>query len=508
MLTLVRRPVDFFCKVFRNCHSILLNPGTILAVGAVLLFTVTLSGIPIGNDESNWLITGRLWVQSGLLPYRDMITNKAPGIFIVDAFSYALFHDGALWFVRLLSSLATLLTGFMIYVFVRRIGTTIAAALAAWMYILLMPLDVVDGAFVSTETFMNLFRIVSFWALFAGYSTLQRQHGRSLILALMSGLCFGAAVAFKQIALFDAFPLLLSLWFLVGRDFRAMFLPAISLCFGALLATLISVIPILVSGGTIGDYWAGAWVILFTNVPVSTSALGRLSGFVKNYFEHNLFPVLMGMVAFLGMWKRSAFMYAIPLLGWILTDFIAYNAQGQYFNHHHKVFLLSGCIVFGLVMDRLLSERNPEDERNKHRHVVLFILMLILYFVPFQPDYFYAIRNSVKELYPQENQLIGERLRQMTDPADMIYIWGDIVGPVYFYADRRPASRQYLQALLTTMDARAEVRSDIDKNKPRVILVPHTNPAPPWLSTILTDRYVLVGDEYGFTIYKRNDSKQ
>lgn len=493
-----------------------MNPLLILLVGALLLSTVSLTGLPIGNDESNWSITAEMWADDGRLPYRDTITNKTPGIFLVHYISYTLFGSDIRG-PRALALAAALLTALALYCLVRTLWSSRAAAFAAWFLVLLMPLDVVDGAFTQTETFMNLFRILSFALLLFGACTERGRRHSIHVWTLLGGILFGFAIAFKQIALLDSIPLLYILWQASSRRIVPALAAAGSLAVGALAGTAFSVFPLLLSGGTVAEYLEGAWTILFTSGIISESPFGRLSAFVKNYFEANLFLMILATAGFLAFRKRIGIVLWTPLALWTLADFAAYNIQGQYFDHHHKILLLSGSIIFGVMADAVVRRIRPaptvpegarsgEDERTEERERFVgaaLIAILFLFYVPFQPDYFHALRNSVKGLYASEQQLLAERIASITAPRDSIYVWGERVGPLYFYSHRRPPTRQYLQSLLGREGALFELIHDLNREKPALILVPDGNPAPEWLEGFIRAEYEPLFQDSGFSVFKR-----
>ncbi len=502
---------------YRNLFSLetwyawLTSPFCILVVGAIVLAVVSLSGLPIGNDESNWSITAQMWADDGRLPYRDVVTNKTPGIFIANYISYELFGSD-IKVQRVFALVTVLLTALALYYLVKRIRNKHAAAFAAWLFVLIMPLDLVDGAFAQTETFMNLFRILSFLALLVCPETIFGRKQSPHFWTVLSGIAFGLAVSFKQVALLDSIPLLFIIWRLASGRTLSFLARVGSFAVGAVLGIVGSVLPLLLSGGTFAEYVKGAWAILFTSGIISESPFGRFSGFVKNYFEANLFLVIISTVGFVTLREKlvKGFAYSAPLVVWILTDFVIYNAQGQYFDHHHKVLLLSGSIVFGVVADSILQrirvasnipEKEVEQTRQQKYLCATLIVALFVFFVPFQPDYFHAVRNRLKGAQGNESQLLGKELSALTAPGDFIYVWGERVGPLYYYANRRPPTRQYLESLLGREGALQELQADLMRVKPSLIILPEGTVPPEWLAAFVLESYHLLFKSHGFSVF-------
>lgn len=493
-------------------YNILLHPVFVITLGFILLSFVSFLA-PIGNDEGTWGYIGRIWVHNGQAPYIGAVENKTPAIFILYAISHALFGAN-IWFPRLLAILFSTLTAVFIYRFTSKIAGRRAAIFATTIFVLLMPLPSLDGPYAETETFMNLFLILAF------YTTLiasEKNRHRSWWLVI-GGIWWGLAVAFKQIAVLDIFPLIFLSAYWVKGKIKIIIGNIAWLCLGALLATLFSVLPLLFSSVTITDYINGAWTILFKSNIIISGIVSRLLRLHRNFFSPDLYPLSIGVMGFIIFRKKLKAIIPLvwPLLIWVLTDFIAYNIQGQYFPHHNKIFLLSFSIVFGVVASFILSKVSLGDSeykpapagslKHENDQKILFIcglIILFVFFIPFQPDYIYSLRSELKGLADNSPQKLGLLVKSVTKPQDYIYVWGAHGGPVYYYSDRMAPSRYFNDIFLGRDGAVAEVKNILLVVQPKLILVPIENPPAMWLDGIIKSNYYLDQNIYGYDIYKR-----
>ena len=489
-------------------YRLFLKPIFWLVLAAVLLAVSSLLDVPMFNDEGVWAYIGRIWADHGLLPYTGAIENKATGIYMLYALSHKLFGAN-IWFPRLVAIVSILLTGEIIRRLAKKLsGSARAGIIALAIFLLTMPLGVVDGASAETETFMNLFRVLTFLFVLVAF---ERPLKERLWWVLLSGVFFSWAIAFKQLAITDGLPLLFFFYFLNDKKIRPLISTLLTFAVGAVTGTIISLVPFLISGGNIRDYIDGAWIILTQSGSSPHSLLSRVSGFFRHFFLESLFLFSVGLLGYLALWKRMKLYLplALPLLVWALTDFVAYNADGWYLGHHFKVFIPSWAVIFGIVAHyvlerlRIIGNENSGQKIETELPFVVLLSILIIFFIPFNREYYQNVRKFIKgNVHDYSLRDLGLYARELTAPGDYIYVWGFHIGQIYYYSDRLSPSRYFSEPFLGRPGALEEVQGDLKKNVPKLIIVPQEKfPLPEWLQRIIEKDYSLFEERSGHSIY-------
>lgn len=483
-------------------HALFMNRLFLLAVGAGLLVVASL-GVPMGNDEGVWGYIGRIWVEDGLLPYSGAVEQKTPIVYLVFALSHLIFGTN-LWFPRAMAIAAAAGSGLLVYDAAKRMSTKRAAAIAMGVFILTMPLSSVDGPYVATETFMNLFRLLAF-ALLIRFGT---GGERKPLLVFGAGVSYGLAIASKQIALLDAVPILCFLLAIDGRQYRTVARHCVFIAVGALAGTFLSILPLLLSGGTVLDYIDGAWIILTDSGITAATPVTRISGFFRHFFNVRLYFLSAGVIGYLAFYKqlKASVRYALPLLAWAAAEFAAYNAQGLYLDHHYKAFLPSFTIIFGITLDfvftRLAVAGSATAERDQRMFFVVAMLGLFLFYIPFETNYYHTVRKFAKGLQDSSYRDLGLYLRDHTKEGDYVYHWGIHNGPIYYYSERNAPGRYFSSYFLKRPGAVQETQKDLAEHPPKFIVVPGELTPPDWLQELLSVKYKFILGEYGHTIYQ------
>lgn len=483
----------------KKISNIFLNPGFLLLVGAILLVIASFTGAPMGNDEGVWAYIGRLWADHGILPYSGAIENKATGIYMVYALSHKFFGFN-IWFPRLLATISILGTGGILYILTKKIANQRAAFFAMAMFLLTMPLASVDGPYAETESFMNLFRVGAFLLLLIAYDK-KREYW-----LILSGVSFAWAIAFKQLAVVDAIPLFFFHYILAEREWKMIVTNLFWTAVGLLVGTFVSLVPYLLSGGTIAYYIDGAWRILLQSGSSPPSIISRISGFFRHFFNVRLWWLTLGFFGFVAFRKRldESTKFFIPLLAWVVSDFLAYNADGWYLDHHYKVFIPSWSIVFGITASIAIAHLSASRKELEEKYAVVAVLMLLLFFAPFEPNYFQHIRKAIKgDVFDHSARELGLYLKDRTTPNQYVYVWGLHIGQIYYYSDRQAPSRYFSEPFLGRPGALDEIKRDMLDRKPEFILVPLERPAPAWLQRMIEQRYHLIEERGGYSVYQR-----
>lgn len=106
----------------------------------ILLFLAVLYGIVsvdpfLYSDIAIWDYVGYHWVHHGMLPYRDTVENKPPGIFYIHFLSNALLGVNR-WFSRIVGGGLLLFTGWLVACLAERYHGALASVLTLLLFFL------------------------------------------------------------------------------------------------------------------------------------------------------------------------------------------------------------------------------------------------------------------------------------------------------------------------------------------------------------------------------------
>ena len=320
-------------------------------------------------DERRWNAVALLWAH-GVAPYMGMADNKSPGIFYVHLLAN-LFFKPEPYFARTVAVLLQLGGALLVYDMTEEIASPLERLWSLAAYIVLVAAPNTDPYNLgTTESFMYPFSVLGFWLYArAGLGACERE--ASPLLALLAGAAVGMAVDFKQIAVATLAALLA--WAFLRNGFVRGCKHAALMLSGAVAVNALLLLPILLSGGTLHNYFAIVWYSLL-NVATANHKDTMISWIMLVEW----LPPLVFFVA-LTIRRREAW----PFLLWLAADFAGSNASGAYYIHQFKQLIPSVALCAGLAMQRVFAQRR-EDEQYKIlvRLMLGFCLLLIAQWLP------------------------------------------------------------------------------------------------------------------------------
>ena len=445
----------------------LTNPLVLLLLLLTILILIS-ANVRMGNDEGIWSYIGRIWVQNGIPPYVGAVENKTPGIFGLYAISYILFGVNAL-FVRGLGIISILLTAWTVFHIGKALHGHLAGVFGMTVFGLTMTWHLLDGNYpAQTETFMVLFSTLSFYLLIKG-----KQAHRWQYWVLLAGVSMGFAIAFKQIALTTT--LALCVFFLLyARPVLTRYekiAGIILIGLGIGLSTLLSFVPLWLSGVSFNDYFRGAWLLLL-NQGSSSSMKDHLIGFLGIWENSRMvlfYPILILLFLQKKLFKKP---YFVGICVWLLFDFIGVNSSGIYYGHQIKQLVPPLSIIIGVLLGDLLADLGNEKDV-PFKHVPTAILAVILAMFPYQSGlrnvYLHATSMS------DTNREIGHWLKDHTTDRDHVYIVGSQGNPILSYSERVSSSKYFNSIFVTTEKERKILLSDLDEKPPAYIVKPRSD---------------------------------
>jgi hypothetical protein len=484
--------------------NILLNPMFLGVLGFVLLF-VRSGGELMGIDEGIWSYMGRVWADNGITPYTGTINNKPPGIFLLYYYSYQLFGTN-IWFTRLAGDIASVGASLCLFAIVRRIsGSVYAAAISACLYISLMPLKRFHVSAGYTETFLVFFVLLSVLLLVLA---VEREGRRSYLMIFAAGLSAGAALSFKQMALFDVLGIVIIAIFLLSRRYKVKDVTKaiVLLLFGVMVTTVAGILLMKVNGCSFADYVGQVWGHLLKGREAKIGAAKRLADVIPAWSRTDLIIPCIAIAGFLIGIKRMRFKIpAIILLVWFGLEFVAVSSTGTYYQHQFKQILPAMCVISGISFDFMgvwLRGKYPKWAICKSRGVFasVIIMAMLLCYIPFNKSYAAGLKRTFAPRKDLKKEL-GHYVRNITADGEFVYTYGGRGYQVLSYSGRVSPTAYFIHFLHMYPGAIERLQEDFGKNPPVLILLPTKKDIPNWLHEIVSEGYEPLETRDGFDIF-------
>jgi 4-amino-4-deoxy-L-arabinose transferase-like glycosyltransferase len=452
----------------------------IVAVLVVAALLVAARNRDLGIDEAIWTYVARVWVQDGIPPYQGPIENKPPGVFYVFALSQVLTGPGHM-VPRLVAIAAILGCCLAVYGIGRRLGDRLAGAFAALMCGLAMASQAAFGREPAmTESYMVGFTTL---AVFLVVVAARRAPGQRRWAMLGAGLALGFGLAFKQVAGASALGVAALAWVLTPRAERrpGRWAGDVALAVaGALLATAISLVPLLLAGVSLAEYWQGAWLLLLD----PGSGISGLQLRVLRLWAKLIHPVSTLMLLFVvfllsrrRLVARGVAWGAIAV--WCGFEWLGVSASGYFFLHQFRQVVPALAVAAGIMAS--LAAHALARRLAPSAAVAAVAALIALPMVPQQPVLDVVQGRPPRPAYAPWVEA-GAWVRDHTRPGDHIFpfVFGGIVQTV---SERRSSSRHFNHHFLRTPAAQAGALRDLARRPPRIIAV--EGPLPDWLAGVL-----------------------
>ena len=490
----------------------------LIAISIFFLLLIASFNGGMGNDEGMWNYIGRVWT-NGIPPYTGAVDGKPPGIFMLFAISNVLFGVN-FWFPRILGILAMVITSMLIYLIGRQLYNPLAGTFAMIMFGLTMAWELMDGAYAAQiESFMILFIALAFYSLIKSQSA---KESRAYIISVFtSGFSMGIAISFKQIAIFSAVALFLFFLNLDSRTNKNIWRDSLILFAGTIFSIYISLIPLLLSGVTIADYWRGAWLILVEEGSrqgaMNTSIGSRIVEFfhIWRYSEMILFyPLVLLFI----IQKKRIRDNNIPFFGiifWVIWDFLAVNASGNYYGHQLKQLIPSLALASGIAISTYFQE-NWFKAPNKRKQTVQIIVIIGVLWFPYDTFsktlYTKIIVPYIKNIRPSYNEPLAKQLgtwiKENTESEDYVLVWTDNLNQTLAYSERKSPSRYFNPLYANTQSAKQELTNDVLNKPPKFILTSSNKGAIPEIEGIINEFYKYKFSKSTYDIFERIGKNQ
>jgi len=457
----------------------------LLISSAIILRSPAFVNPIIDEDEAFYAAAARIVNHGGKL-YQDAVELKPPLLIYFYALGFSIFGDD----LRLLHGVTViwvLATAAGLGGIARQLsGKWEAAYLSALLYVLFTPTFVPQALSTNGEILLNLPLAIG------AFLFLKSEPRRRHALLFLSGVCCGPAFLFKyQGGIFLA---VILVYRLVAKSWLAKRWPdkiAVRqslLIIGGFASVLILLYAIFRYLGNWEDFYFWGWKFNFI----------FMEGFTARYFFQRLLAqaprffliwIVLWIFAFAAIRKalraprEIAPGYHLIML-WLLGSMLAVGVGGKFFGHYFIQLLPPLTVLAGVaIIDWWPAHNSTQNAGWKRRAVLAGIII--------PPIIYLGVnwREEQKRVNGENRyfQTIAAEVRELSAPADKIFIWGRMP-ELYYFAQRLPASRFITSNFVVGMttynftDTSARYDSsrmapmlsllvdDLVKNRPRLII--------------------------------------
>jgi hypothetical protein len=434
------------------------GPLQVILLLTILQVWVTLltDGFALSFDEAMWHYIGRNWFRHDLIPYTGGVDNKAPPIFAIFGLSDKLFGVNY-WFPRLLGVAVQSVGIYYIYKIAKYLAGEQAGMLAITFYGLSLLWHGTGGRYVSyTQTYAMVFIIIAVYR----YLTAQNKND-----FFISGLLAGLGLGFRLSAIWGIIAILIT-------TLRKSRIDALVFCAGVLasivlLATIgfcagIDLHNVLIYGLS-DNFGSGS--------TTDHNLLWKMVNFSDKFFYSEIilfYPLVIGYFFI----KRKIDLFTL----WLILVFIGINIVGIYGTLHIRELLPAMSLMSALCVTHLI-----DNYKLPVKQVIIIIwivfspkllepLIQIKKLVLREPD-----NNEMQcgEPYPKPDEgsrkKMGWWIRDHTSEQDKVFVAG-FGAQVQAYSERISPTIYF--NVTQTRIAKERYFSDLQKNKPAIILVP------------------------------------
>lgn len=452
--------------------------------------------MPLDYDEGTYAFFA--FFSRGEKFYSSLPIGRLPGIIFTYRFLNDLFPGQIIAF-RIASTALVVLAAFGIYKLGRLLVDEYAGIFSSLIFVIFSSQISIDSP-ANTEFFMVPFMVISvyfFWVFLKS---------KKMFWLLLSGLCVGIAIFYKQVAVFEIG--FLGLWLLAenlekGRlKFGPLMKQWLALGFFSLIPFLAAVTFFLLRG-ELADFW---WQSFGSGGPYVKYAwedwkwFGRLKNTVK-YLWGAFWPFWLlssgGLIIALIKRKKRSDLF---LIGWLIFSLMGAFFNGWFFPHYLIQIIPAASLLGGLFISRAF-----ECEK-LHLPLTASVVLILSFVIGDQlsvyTSYFRFLRGDIDkiEYYKQLGIDTGEAgwlpfydsaeyLKNSMAEEDTLFVWSTT--PLLYYLVRKYPPTSFVQNypllgyefMLPTargwefdfVTNRKELTEELSANPPTHILM-HVNP--------------------------------
>lgn len=489
----------------------------LVPVALLILFRLHAFGGPLETDECNYAYIGERLLAGDRL-YVDLWDHQPPGVFLLFSGLIAVIGKSETA-IRAFAMVWALATCLLIYRCVRSGLGPRAAWFAALLYAFASSDPGMAGEGANREIYMNALAMGGL-ALLLPVRRGDQAVPRSLVRVGLSGVLLGLASTIKTVAAAQWLCLAVALGLWQWRRERQ------PLRRVALLILVFGLGPALIWAGLF-LYFAATdrltlfWEAVFAyNVGYSGLGSGILGRFGAFFTRWDVFRTALplwlggaaGLIIAAVQWRRRA-PWSVLVVAMTVGSYIATSLPGLFWNHYYLLTLPCLAILAAALFDAVspAGATTPKPTNRRQVTAVAFAVTLCSALLACQALwYLLAPTDAVGFPRYRGPRMLWVRdqaahLATVTEPDDTVFVWGRADTGMYYYADRRCASRFTMIGGLIGDDPATRQRqslllADLARHPPRVIVIKlskHNPPFPDLQRFLQKHRYVSAGRDPG-----------
>jgi 4-amino-4-deoxy-L-arabinose transferase-like glycosyltransferase len=476
----------------------------VVAVAVAVLMRAPGLDVPVWNVDETVVAAIAAVTLEGGTPYRDWVDHRAPLtnlVYLIVFFLFGRYNMLAIHLVLLVMVAAMIL---LVHLFGRRLIGRVGAAVAALLFAVVSSagFPASDLFALNTEWGLALSTALGMYLLVIALTTRP-----SLSVAAAAGAAFGAAVLFKQPAVFDLLAAAAFVLLLVWRPSAELATTSSRAALGRLAALAVGLAAVLGSlVAVVVGY--GVWQeFVFYSYTYNTeyyAAPISISGYLRNAahaFVEAARPLGLGWLAAGGTVlmvvglvrpsfstdRRRRSLHPLLLL-WACGAFVGVAASGRMFPHYFIQILAPWCLLAGFAVQEIVTGVGRATRMRpgaKRATAWCAAAAAVLWFVviPWREVTPSRIARQAGWVTDHSTEAVAEYLRRVSPEDAAIFVWGFYPIP-YVLSERLPASRFLYCTFITGANvgggssaeerpvpgAMDELLADLERNRPLYIV--------------------------------------
>jgi len=494
-------------------------------VAVTCLARVPTARVPLDQDCAVYTCVAQRWA-AGEVPYRDVWDHKPPFIFLIYRVLFAVMSPsgaGVNAALRVTSAAVDALTAVLLFFLAKRLLGYWEGLAAGLLCGLFTALPGIQYEALQPERLVVLCVTGGFLGA-AAYAD-----SRRYLLAALSGLLFGLALAMKPIAA----PAGVVVWAWLtwdawrgegGKALKRIVLHSVLLAVGAVLPWLLFM-GYFALKGAFGDFWfcTYSYNALYASAQRKGSLVGDVVRLVRTkMFEHCFWWALAAAGVVVALAQRKLRRGGLLALGWLVAAFVGVLLPGQFAYYYYVPTgapLALAAAVAIVALWRLARSPRPAALRVAVVGAGCVVLVGCLGLCWLRQK-----GHIERQADPGDtNAVVAEvatYLAQHTKPDDRLYVWGS--RPQLYVLSERVGACPYLynfsynrdlkEAFLFQKEHRDRIMAGLRQHKPPFIVATETKTLEgfPELKSYLAEHYAFerdwVGKPYSPKLYRRKDA--
>lgn len=459
---------------------------------------------PFERDEGEYAYSAWL-LDQGIMPYENTFLLKPPMIVYTYWLAQEIDQD-AVWPARVIAFIFTLLTIIVLGIIVKNEWGNNMALLTAWISIPMLSLPHLYSLAANTERFM-LLPLVSMLAIYT-----YNKHTAKAWPWLISGSLSSIALLYKPIALFALFFIFI-IWLYQNWDYHKniekLLHNILLIITGGLSTSFIILAPFIISGD---------WIFMWESVVQYSAQYAQhtkeyIPDAVINQFKifWSTWPTLFVLFIWYLIRRPKQWWFYLSLM--LISFFTIFSSP---LGHYYLLLMPFWILITVSSINSLLDFINLKVCSKDWRRVILLLpsaVIIVSMIVPIQRQYFLSPKDLNVWIYGYgspfiESVTISEKIKEMTDSADNIFVAGS-EPQIYYYSKRRSSGRfiiTYPLNINTPLRERYQrlAIKDLGDNPPKIIVVSRRQTSSLWeegspyifynyINEIINNNYTLIG---------------